>query len=811
MAPHGRDINLDEYDEKGKIKKKKRDMSDLQVIKRIIGFLRQDEFDKYMKSLMIVIVLGAIGGFLFPAIFGNLIKHGLGDGDISLYNYDEFNKWSIYLIIAMFFQFALWIAQQYLILYLANSVMHQMRGRIFRNLQKLSFDYYDDKDRSSGKIISYMINDVETIHGLISSGLLNIVANIINLIGSFFLMIYISPHLSLVSFLVITVIILVGVPFLLKARQYFVIMRQTVGKVTGRLQESISGSRLIKAFASEDEDRKKFEIEIKSELEINLKVQKLFAAMPGVIMSLLGGGIGIMLLVSANLLDSGILSGASQVITFSLYMIQFFGPIVGIVMFINEIQNSMTAGERVIKLVDRKPTVANKTETLILTNDGMIIYNLVKNNKKTLKTYNPELIDELKLIIEDFDEYTINFFIFMGDLTEEISKSKNKIQISKKINLPKNKFINFCDNYTDLFEPYKKSNMVEVKLSDKGFWLYSYLKSKKKANKKIGAEKIDQIVNTAEKMSKDDKKLIKNIGSGKILALRFTKSMEVDFISERFRSPKVKLIKLQLKFNRFVEYQKPYELTDIKGHIEFKDVKFSYISGIPIIKNLTMDIKAGERIAIVGYTGAGKSTIINLLARFYDIDGGSILIDDHDIKDINIQSLRQKMGTVLQDNFLFSGTVMDNIKYGKRDSTDEEVMEAAMKVGAHEFIKELPKGYNTKVEERGNLLSIGQKQLIAFTRALIRDPPILILDEATSAVDPYSELIIQQALEVLLENRTSISIAHRLSTIINSDKIFCLKDGEIVETGPHSELIKNNEGLYHNLYTLQYRDPFETD
>ncbi|MBD3350110.1 MAG: ATP-binding cassette domain-containing protein, partial [Candidatus Lokiarchaeota archaeon] len=202
---------------------------------------------------------------------------------------------------------------------------------------------------------------------------------------------------------------------------------------------------------------------------------------------------------------------------------------------------------------------------------------------------------------------------------------------------------------------------------------------------------------------------------------------------------------------------------------------------------------------------------INLLSRFYDVDEGSILVDGNDLREINIHSLRKKMGIVLQDNYLFSGSVMENIRYGRQDATNEEVVAAAKKVGAHDFIMSLPKQYDTEVEERGSLLSIGQKQLIAFTRALIRDPPVLILDEATSAVDPYSELIIQEALEVLLKNRTSISIAHRLSTIINSDKIFCLKDGEIVESGSHGELIKNPNGLYTQLFTLQFRDAYKSE
>jgi ATP-binding cassette subfamily B protein len=233
-------------------------------------------------------------------------------------------------------------------------------------------------------------------------------------------------------------------------------------------------------------------------------------------------------------------------------------------------------------------------------------------------------------------------------------------------------------------------------------------------------------------------------------------------------------------------------------------VNFSYVEGIPIIKQLNLKIKPKERIAVIGYTGAGKSTLINLLFRFYDVNGGGIFMDGHNIKEVALESLRGNIGVVLQDNFLFGGTVLDNIRFGKPDANMEEAVEAAKQVGAHEFILDLPRGYETNVLEHGALLSTGQKQLIAFARALLVNPPILVLDEATSAVDPYSELIIQRALETLLRGRTSISIAHRLSTIVNSDRIFVLSQGEIIEEGSHHELV-DLDGVYHHLYKMQFK------
>jgi ATP-binding cassette subfamily B multidrug efflux pump len=252
------------------------------------------------------------------------------------------------------------------------------------------------------------------------------------------------------------------------------------------------------------------------------------------------------------------------------------------------------------------------------------------------------------------------------------------------------------------------------------------------------------------------------------------------------------------------------KINDVKAKIEYIDVGFSYDTDNLVLKDINLKVKENERLAIVGYTGAGKSTFIKLLSRFYDPTKGEIKIDGVNLKKIEINSLRTLIGIVLQENFLFSGTVKENIQYGKLNATDQEIIETAKKVNAHEFITNLEKGYDTIVGERGNKLSEGQRQLIAFARALIPNPPILILDEATSSIDPYSELLIQQALETLLKGRTSILIAHRLSTVINSDRIIVLDKGRIVEEGSHEELVKKN-GLYNHLYKMQFKDPYKKE
>ena len=245
------------------------------------------------------------------------------------------------------------------------------------------------------------------------------------------------------------------------------------------------------------------------------------------------------------------------------------------------------------------------------------------------------------------------------------------------------------------------------------------------------------------------------------------------------------------------------EMPPIKGDVAFRDVSFSYEAGHPILKNISFEAKAGDTYALVGPTGAGKSTIVNLLSRFYNVDSGQILIDGTDISTVTIHSLRTQMGVMMQDSFIFSGTIMDNIRYGNRTATDEEVIAAAKTVCAHEFISQMENGYYTEVNERGSRLSAGQRQLISFARALLANPKILILDEATSSIDTETEILLQKGLNELLKGRTSFIIAHRLSTIKNADCIMYIDKGGIQERGTHDELIAQR-GEYYKLYISQF-------
>lgn len=247
------------------------------------------------------------------------------------------------------------------------------------------------------------------------------------------------------------------------------------------------------------------------------------------------------------------------------------------------------------------------------------------------------------------------------------------------------------------------------------------------------------------------------------------------------------------------------KMPPIKGEVRFEHVSFSYDNSTKVLNDVSFTVKPGETIALVGPTGAGKTTIVNLISRFYDVQEGNVYIDGYNVKDVSIESLRKQMGIMTQDNFLFSGTIRDNIRYGKLDATDEEIIEAAKAVNAHDFIMKMEKGYDTELKERGTGLSIGQRQLLAFARTMVSKPKILILDEATSSIDTHTEILVQKGIEALLKGRTSFVIAHRLSTISKADRIFVIDDGKIVEEGTPEELLAK-KGLYYKLYMAQFKN-----
>jgi len=498
-------------------------------------------------------------------------------------------------------------SQRFLINWLGSNLEYEIRMDIFRHLQGLGLDFY--ATREVGSIVSRGTNDVDKITELISSGIANVVVDIITLVGIVAIMLYMNWWLSLITFSVIPLMALFLYFWGRRVRTVYRETRKTIASVSAKMEESVSGMKEIQSYSREGETRREFQQVNLNNMQANVQAGQIMSAFWPAVQIFTAVGNFLVLWFGGAAVMKGDLS-IGVLFGFMSYLSRFFGPIQDLSGFWNSVQSALAAAERVFGIMDTPVTV-----------------------------------------IDD-----------------------------------------------------------------------------------AGAE----------------------------------------------------------------------ELSRMEGRITYEGLTFGYEPGQPVLRDIDLVIEPNTTVALVGPTGVGKTTMINLLYRFYDPDEGSVAVDGHDLKDIRLASLRRQMAVVLQDNFLFSASIMENIRYGRLDATDDEIREVSETVGAHEFIMKLPEGYETDVRERGGRLSVGQRQLISLARALLADPRILIMDEATSSIDAYTELIIQQALERILRNRTSIIIAHRLSTVRNADKIVVLEEGRIAESGTHDELIEKG-GLYKQLYEMQFK------
>lgn len=582
--------------------KRVRKYPDREIVRRVFKYVFP--YKKQVIFLLFLTLISALMGLGYP--FGVMIIME------NLYppNYPIILAVGIALVGMMVLMFFVKRTYNYRVSILGIQAMNDIRQDLFDHLQVLSSQYFID--RSTGKIMSTLTNDVGAVNNLISSAVIQFIGDLISVLGTMIALIVLSFPLTVVILLVLAVGAPIFYGFAKRSRSYYRRTQQTISNLTKQLQEGIVGSRTIKAFVTEEENIQKFQETNEQNLAANLSAAKINAYLQPVIQILAALALGVVLYVGSSLIADGALSIA-QLVGYFLLAQNFVGPFGNMMNFYQTTQLALAGGERILVLLDTPPDVDEK----------------------------PDAID-----------------------------------------LP----------------PIKR------------------------------------------------------------------------------------------------------------GVVEYRDVNFEYEEGAPVLKDINVKTESHQRVALVGFTGAGKTTFISLLLRFYDPVEGQILIDGHDLRDVTLNSIHQQMGVVLQDTYLFSGTILDNIRFGKWDATRDECIEAAKIVGAHEYITKLDEGYDTQVQEEGKVLSVGQRQLLSFARALLRDPPILILDEATSSIDPYSEIMIQNALEMLLQNRTSFSIAHRLSTVVNSDLILVLENGRIVERGTHEELSHIPGGLYKRLYEMQFKD-----
>ncbi len=590
------------------VKKTTRRMSSREIFARLIEYLKP--YKKWIVAVTLAVIVTSITGIASPYILGReIIAKYILRGNL------QGLQWIILVFIGI--QVANWIAntiRTYGIGKIGQSLLLRMRSDLFSHLQELSFSFYDESN--SGDLISRVTNDTDAIGEAFTSGLIQVVSDILNLLMIVIVMFSINVQLSLASMIVVPLMIIAAALFNSKFRAAYQMQRAKISSVTSKLQESISGIKEIQSFTRERDFIEEFKRTNLENLQANLQATKVWGLFFPTIQLIEAAGMGVVILYGGWLAFNGMLGpiedAVGTLITFIMYVGMFFGPIFDLTNFYNTIQSALAAAERIFEILDVKP---------------------------------------------------------------EIRDCKDAV-----------------------------------------------------------------------------------------------------------------------------------EMPPIKGEIEFRNVTFKYKPGKPVLRNISFHIKPKETVALVGPTGAGKSTIIKLICRFYEPKSGQILIDGYDIRKVKMKSLRRQIGIVPQETFLFSGTIMDNIRYGRIDASDEEVIAAAKIVGAHEFIERLPKGYETRIGEGGAGLSVGQKQLIAFARALIRNPAILIMDEATSSIDPYTDLLIRKAMRALLKDRTSIIIAHRLSTVRDADRILVIDDGRIVEEGTHEELIEKG-GLYSHLYEMQFKEP----
>ncbi|MDP4177993.1 MAG: ABC transporter ATP-binding protein [Bacillota bacterium] len=569
-------------------------------------------FENEQKSILIVAFFVLIDNIILlfvPRFIGQSVDAiSSKNGNV---NFGLLSIMVICLIIAYLADTLLTFIQGWLMAGISQRIVKRLRNALFEKLQNLPVVFFDT--HIHGDIMSRLTNDIDNVSSTISQSSIQLMSGVVTIIGSFIMMLYLSPFMTLASMITIPLVFLLTKTIAKKTKTLFKTQQNELGKLNGQIEENISGIQVVKAFNHEEKEVQNFH-EINDKLcSVGIKAQ--------------------------------IWSG-------------YLMPIMNV---INNIGFAAVAGVGGVLAVNKFITVG---------------------------------------IIASFLSYSRQFSRPLNDLANIFNSLQSAV---------------------------------------------------------AGAERVFDILDESE-----EKKDISN--------------------AETIINP--------------------------KGHVVFENVYFGYRKDVSILNNINFEVKEGSSIALVGPTGAGKTTIVNLLARFYDVTSGKIYIDGKDIKEYTRDSLRRCFGIVLQDTYLFSGTIKENIKYGRLEASDEEIIKAAVMANADVFIRRLPKQYDTVLSESGSNLSQGQRQLLAIARAILSNPSILILDEATSSVDTRTELHIQEAMLKLMKGRTSFIIAHRLSTIRDADTIMVIDDGKIAERGSHEELIMKN-GAYHDLYYSQFNNTLE--
>jgi ABC-type multidrug transport system fused ATPase/permease subunit len=769
---------------------------------------------------LIFLLAGTIITTSTSLITANIIDKGILTGNIPF----------TLILSAIYFSLLLFIAittyySNYGIGKMSQRITYEIRNDLFYKLQDMSLAYFDQ--RSSGDIMSITTNDVTLLNQLVGGQFVGIITSIVSIAFTIAFMVLLNPFLALISLPIFPIFLLLTGFFRKMAIGLFKESRKTIGKVTSSIQENIAGAKVVQAYGQEKKASSEFDRANKANYNAMMRIRRYMATIFPLInlittaltaSIILIGGFSYLGNVSifGKVVSVGVLSAYIGILG------QFFKPFMMLMQIQQVINSALAASDRIYSLLEEKVEIPDDENPLefdgvkgkiefenasfgyILNNDGD------SNSEESDRTMMPDPASMMKRAIEfikTFPEPYSSFILenMMHIPPELMRKLMFSLMGSKPEEIP-DKIDTFLSEYK-----YAVPNTENAKLHPEFQTSFQHESSDEKM-KKLSfpfegmmppPEAISMMVKFLERSLSSKAGIQQSSGMGGETG----GMMPVSGMSQMTPQSILQML-ATITIPPEVYEEMPKIVKD--AIIEQKTFIQHQQSTGYVLKDLSVDIPAGITVAIVGETGAGKTTLIKLIARFYDTDNGNILIDDVDIKNVRKKDLRDLIGIVPQDAFLFTGSIKDNLLYAFENPTqaeEEKMIEVSKFLGLHNFIETLHKKYDTKLKENASNISIGQRQLIAFARALITDPKILILDEATSSVDPYTETLIQDALNKAREGRTTIIIAHRLSTIKNADLIIVLdsKKKSIIEQGDHETLLASN-GKYKRLLEMQHRD-----